>query len=76
MTSVSHITRLKSGALALGGRQVYIQAPLEAAMDRLGIDYGSLWKASLVSYSLRVYKKKKLIDRSLDGRTSGIPENA
>jgi hypothetical protein len=54
---------------------VYIQAPLEAAMDRLGIDYGSLWKASLVSYSLRVYKKK-LIDRSLDGRTSGIPENA
>ena len=37
---------LKSGTTDLVPRQVYIQTPIEASMERLGIDYGALCKAS------------------------------
>jgi hypothetical protein len=38
--------RPTSGVMASARRQVRIQSPIEASMDRLRIDYWSLWKAS------------------------------
>ena len=56
---------LKSGTTDLVPRQVYIQMPIEASMERLGIDYGALCKASWFLF-IAVYMR--LIQEQMDER--------
>lgn len=46
--------------------------PIEASMQRLGIDYGALWKVSWIHIHYGVQEA----DTETDGRARGIPENA
>ena len=68
-TNTPHLT---SGTLASARRQVYIQTPIEASMERLGIDYWVLWKVGCIYIHCGVQDA----DTRADGRTRGIPENA
>lgn len=70
--SVTPVSDPKSRILALLGRQVHIQSPIDASMERLKIDYETLWKACW----FHIHHSAQKADIGADGRTRGIPENA
>src|SRR5258706_3744992 len=70
--STTNTPYLKSGTTDLVRRQVYIQTPIEASMERLGIDYETLCKVSWFHIHCGVQEA----DTGADGRTRGVPENA